>query len=248
MTSNDHADPPPTVDRSTRLITGLLAQRDPAFDPPPFDGATAEEILGASGRLLTPHRRLLELHNGGYFHGHALHVFGACEGPAWHSLRAWNATATWRDTFGDATDGLVFFAEDAFGDQYAYTSVPGQSGSVVCFEAELGRVVPVANSFLDWLEEMVERPSSALPVDVVVAQTTAERRLHAGTHLYAWPPLFAAESRDGVSVGHVDAVEAMRFRGELARQIRNVPAGTQVKIDLGDVVLGSAAGGPKDDA
>ena len=44
--------------------------------------------------------------------------------------------------------------------------------------------------------------------------------------------LFSVESREGVSLGHVDAIEAMRFRGELASQIRRVPPGTQVEIKL----------------
>src|SRR3954466_11875110 len=100
-------------DPAGRLITRLLELRDPAFAPPPFDAAVAESVLGPSGRLLTPHRRLLELANGAYLHDHSLHLFGACEGPRWHSLRAWNAADTWRDAFGSLDAALVFFAEDA---------------------------------------------------------------------------------------------------------------------------------------
>ena len=218
-----------STDRAGILIDRLIHLRDPAFAPPPFSANVAEAVLGPSGRLLTPHRRLLERANGAYLHEHALHLFGACESPAWHSLRAWNDRATWRDTYGDATDGLTFFAEDAFGDQFAYT---GSGGEVVTFEAELGRIVPAAPSFVAWLEEMIERPAALLPVDVL-ARERSEHRMHAaGTHLYSWPPLFSVESREGVSLGHVDAIEAMRFRGELARQIRNLPPGTQFRLDL----------------
>jgi hypothetical protein len=179
--------------------------------------------------MLTPHRRLLELANGAYLYDHALHVFGACESPPWHSLRAWNAPDGWRALYGDAAAGLVFFAEDAFGDQFAYT---GRGGEVVCFEAEVGRVVPVAGSFLEWVEQMTEHAAGILPIDVIAAQRAEGKRLEPGSQLFAFPPLAAAESREEVSLGHVDALEAMRFRGQLAAQIRRLPPGTRVEIKL----------------
>lgn len=218
-------------DRLGVLLDRLVALADPAFSPPEFDANVAVEVLGASAGLLTPHRRLLELRNGLYAHDHALHVFGACESPAWHSLRLWNAPTTWRDAYGPIAglDELVFFAEDAFGDQFGYEAVGGR---VVIFEAEVGRIVPVAGSFADWLEEMLDRPGASLPIDVL-ANERAQSRFHKpGTHLFAWPPLCTAESSRGVSLGHVDAVEAMRFRGELARQIRHLPTGARVEVDL----------------
>jgi hypothetical protein len=215
------------MDTLAPLFARLLAERDAAFEPPPFDAAVAEEVLGPSGAPGTPHRRLLELANGAYLYGHALHLFGACESPPWHGLRSWNAPAAWRDAYGGAADGLVFFAEDAFGDQFAYS---GRGGEVVCFEAELGRVVPVAPSFVAWLEQVVAHAPALLPVDVV-----AERPpLPPGTQLFAYPPLCTAESHESVEVGHVDAVEAMRFRGQLAAQIRGLPEGTRVEIKIED--------------
>jgi len=226
------------VDPAGALIRRLVDARDPAFDPAPFEARVAESVLGPPGAPLTPHRRLLELDNGGYYHGHALHVFGACQGPPWHALPSWNAPATWRDAYGEAPAGLVFFAEDAFGDQFAYR---GAHAEVVIFEADLGRVVPFAPHFLGWLEEMVERPARVLPLDVL-AQQRAERRLHqAGTHLFGWPPLSTVESRAGVSIGHVDAVEAMRFRGQLAGQLGGLAPGTRVRLEL-DGPSGPVAG------
>lgn len=227
------------VDRAGRLIDRFVELRDPRFDPPPLRGAIAEEVLGPSGRLLTPHRRLLERANGGYLHLGALHLFGACEGPPWHSLRAWNAPDGWRATYGDLTDGLIFFAEDAFGDQFAYT---GRGGEVVSFEAELGRVVPAAASFTDWLEEMIERPRGVLPVDVTEAQEVDHKHLRPGSQLFAYPPLCTVESRHDVSIGHVDAIEAMCFRGQLARQLRAAPPGARVRIEIEGVDLGEGDG------
>lgn len=220
------------MDRATSLITRLLEHRDPSFDPPPFSASLAEEVLGPSGRPLTPHRRLLELCNGAYLFDHALHLFGACENPAWHSLRAWNATTTWRDAYGAATDGLCFFAEDAFGDQFAYND---HGGAVVIFGAELGRVEPCAPSFLDWLETMLEHGPALLPIEYLDAERRQGKRLQPSTQLVAFPPLFSVEARAGeVEVGHVDAAEAMRYRGQLASKLRDLPEGTRIELQIDD--------------
>jgi hypothetical protein len=198
--------------------------------PPPLEAALVESVLGASGAARTPHRRLLECINGGYFFDRSLHVFGACAEPPWHSLSAWNSPALWRDAYGEATRGLVCFAEDAFGDQFAYS---GMGGEVVCFEAELGRVVPVAPHFVAWLEGLLAQPESVLPIDVMRREAELRRMaLAPGTQMFAYPPLCTVESREGVTVGPVDAVEAMRFRGSLALQLRNLPPGSRVSIEI----------------
>jgi hypothetical protein len=220
-----HADR--TIDE---ILDELDAQADPAFVGPALDAGVAEAVLGASGGARTPHRRLLERRNGGYFFERALHIFGACEEPPWHSLRAWNAPSLWRETYGDLGGGLVFFAEDAFGDQFGYS---GQGGAVVVFEAELGRVVEVAPHFVAWLEAILAAPEEVLPVEMVRRKERGHRRLAPGEQLFAYPPLCTMEAhQEGVTVGHVDAVEAMRFRGDLARQLHHLPVGARVKIEI----------------
>lgn len=212
------------------LIERLLAARDLAFSPPLLD-AQAIAVLGASGAPGTPHRALLERANGGYFFGGALHLFGACAAPAWHSLDGWNAPALWRDAYGELTDGLILFAEDAFGDQLGYG---GRGGEVVRFEAELGRVEPAAPHFVAWLEGLLEAPEAVLPMRWVDEQARLGKQAAPGSQLYAYPPLATVEARDGVTVGVVDAVEAMRARGALARQIGHLPPGTQVRVVIDD--------------
>ena len=209
----------------------LLAHLDASFAPPPFEARIAEEVLGPSGATGTPHRKLLEAQNGGFFFGGALHLFGACAAPPWHGLGAWNDPAAWRARYGALAGGLTFFAEDAFGDQFAYT---GRGGEVVSFEAELGRVVPAAPTFRDWIDALVEAPHLVLPIDLVAREAERGRRGGPGQHLFAHPPLFSVEAEQGVTIGVVDALEAMRFRGALAAQIHGLPTGTRVKIEIGE--------------
>ncbi len=203
-------------------LSALLERRDGRFIPPLF-GAMEAAVLGASAGEGTPHRRLLEQSNGGYFFGGALHLFGACAEPSWHSLAAWNSDGAWRACYGELARGLVFFAEDAFGDQFAYH---GRGGEVVVFEAELGRVQAIAPSFLDWIDALIEQPDAVLPMEQVAAQP-----IQPGQQLYAFPPLFAAEVDDR-RCGCVDALEAMRSRGQLALQLHGLAPGTQVQLSV----------------
>ena len=218
------------ADEFDALVTRLLGVSDISYVPPPFAAEVAEAVLGPSGMERTPHRRLLERMNGGYFYGRALHIFGACARPDWHSLAAWNGLSLWRDAYGKMAEGLVFFAEDAFGDQYAYT---GHGGEVVAFEAELGRVATAAPHFRAWLEAILDAPEAVLPVDVVQREAQDGRRFAPGFQLFAYPPLCTREAHEeGVTIGHVDAIEAMRFRGSLAQQLSQMPQGSRVKIEI----------------
>jgi hypothetical protein len=79
---------------------------------------------------------------------------------------------------------------------------------------------------------MARRPSALLPTEVMGRQRAAGHLHTPGTQLFAWPPLSVVESREGVEIGHVDAIEAMRFRGQLAARLRELPPGTRVEIDL----------------
>ena len=103
---------------------------------------------------------------------------------------------------------------------------------MVELSAELGRVAPAAPSFLQWIDALLARPEALLPIELLAAERAAGRRLSPGRQLFAYPPLFSVESRAGVEIGHVDAVEAMRFRGQLALQVRDLPGGTQIKIEI----------------
>ena len=217
------------ADTAGALIAQLLPLADRHFVPPLLDAEIAERVLGPSGAPRTPHRRLLDAMNGGYFFGRALHLFGACDEPAWHSLARWNSASLWRDAYGDVARDLVVFAEDAFGDQFAYS---GFGGEVVCLEGELGRVSSIAPHFVAWLEAVLAAPTEVLPIDVLAREADAGRPLADGQQLYAYPPLCTIESKSDVTIGHVDAVEAMRFRGDLARQLRDLPPGTRVRIDV----------------
>jgi hypothetical protein len=74
----------------------------------------------------------LSVHNGLVGFQGALRVFGLSDGEL-PSVFSWNDSQKWRTEYRGLDEGLFFFAEDAFGNQFAFCE-----GRVVRFLAETG--------------------------------------------------------------------------------------------------------------
>lgn len=209
-----------------KALDRLLAKVDPLFAVPAFD----ETALPAGFPLHATHRALLKRRNGGYFWGGALHVFGACAEPEYHSLNRWNSDDLWRKQYGSAADGLFFFAEDSFGDQFALDA----NGKVFAFRAERGLVEELADDFEQWLLIATEAPDELLGRQVFSRWATANGRLPYGHQLQAYPPFLFAESDDEVELDAVEAVENMHFHAAIAQQLASIPEGARARIEFTD--------------
>lgn len=131
------------------------------FVAPPFDPAAARATLDAAGRSADDHARFLQRWNGAYALGGALHLFGARTDMPNQSLDAWNRADGWRQAFGLLVEHCWFFAETAFGDQFAY-----RDNKVVRLRVFDARLEPIASSFNEWLEAVFLEPQRWLALDV----------------------------------------------------------------------------------
>ncbi len=140
-----------------RLLQWMEPSLDTAFAPPPFDSTIAAEFLPVAGRSEASHRALLQRWNGFYALNGLLHVFGACNAPPNHSIRVWNAPDGWRRSWGRLTEGLTFFGESAFGDQFAY-----RGGKIVRFKSLEGGIDALQATIDEWLEACLLDPEFML--------------------------------------------------------------------------------------
>ena len=142
-----------------RIITWMEPAVDGDFVPPPLDEELVLRALGdaAGPRNVEQHLTLLRHWNGFYALRGLLHVLGGCTTPPNHSLEAWNSLDGWRRAYGMRTEGAVFFAQDAFGDQFGY-----RQGKVVRLKAQLGVLEGVATSLVEWIESVLVEPDYAL--------------------------------------------------------------------------------------
>lgn len=164
------------------LLTWIEPLIVPGFDPPPFDPQQARATLAAAGRSAEDHERFLARWNGCYALTGALHVFGARPDPPNQSLDAWNRHDGWRAAFGALVEGVTFFAENAFGDQFGY-----RDGKVVRLRVFEGRIERMAPDFAEWLTLVSVEPARFLATDLFEQCVRRLGPLPLGGH-FAPPP------------------------------------------------------------
>lgn len=180
---------------------------------------------GGLGQELT---ELLGVKNGFFAYDRALRVFPLGKTEEGFDLEEWNSAELWRSAYGDILTGEeLFFAEDIFGEQFLI-----REGSVWRFDPETGEQEAFAPTLDEWAYRILDEDQIEVgtlfandwthlhgPLDA--RKRLIPRRLFTLGGQFELENLFAA-----------DAVKAMRFRGEFARQIRDLPDGTEIELEL----------------
>jgi hypothetical protein len=198
-----------------RLLIWMEPFVDSSFSPPAFDAAVATDVLGpAAGRSIDIHARLLQHWNGFYALDGLLHVFGACEFPPNHSLRAWNAPDGWRAAWGRLTEGLTFFAEDAFGDQFAY-----RGGKIVRMRTLAGGLEVTHASITEWIEAVLLEPEYMLNAKLFRACVARLGGLPHGGHIVPTNQLSTGEPLDPEHVTVMPSRDSMEVKAVMASRV-----------------------------
>jgi hypothetical protein len=203
------------LDISGPALIGALPAAMPSLEP-----------LGPVGLEL---EALLRRRNGFYAFESALHVFpfGREEGVL--DLETWNAASTWRDEYAGQMEGCFVFAEDIFGDPFCI-----ESGAVTSCDAETGMRSPFAASLEEWARRLLAdwRVLTGHPL----GHDWQERfgALGPGQRLAPRKPFVLGGEFAVENLYAADVLELMRFRGLLARQIRDLPDGARVTLKVTD--------------
>jgi hypothetical protein len=169
---------------------------------------------------------LLERRNGFTAFEGALHLFSD-RPDAGSALVSWNAAPLWRDAYGDLAGDAVFFAEDAFGNQFCL-----QGGGVELFDAETGAFERLADDLEGWAQLILAE------YDLRTGWSLARdwQRLHGpipeGTRLLPKKPFVLGGDYAVDNLYSLERVKGMRLRGEIALQIRDLPDGAAVALVL----------------
>jgi hypothetical protein len=192
-------------------------------------GQEATGVVASAYHALVPGLdELLSWQNGFYAYRRGLHLFGSCVAPQFHSLEAWNAPDGWVGDYGDLARGLFFFAEDSFGDQFAW-----DGEKVVRFLAETGKREEFSQGLGDCLQRIAKNPDEELGLGVLRDWIARKGAVQEGAHLFPRTPLVTRGSLDPSEVVVIDPFENMRFKASLARQIADVPDGGRIELIVG---------------
>jgi hypothetical protein len=166
--------------------------------------------------FVTAHDGLVALEGG-------LRVFGVSSAVL-PDIVTWNAESGWRSSYRTLADGLQYFAEDAFGDQFAF-----DAGRVVRFRAETGKREHMSDSLAGWLARLLKHPDDELSLPVLRKWQRLGRDLQPSQHLCPTYPFVVSGSPDS-GLHAVDRNESMCFKGDFAWQIRDLPEGSKIKF------------------
>ncbi len=204
-------------------LTLLLDAAEPALaSTPPYLDAWVRRHAGPP---LDELESLYRERNGFLAFDRALRVFPAIPPAHMLSLNRWNGPRIWRDAYGGLADDLLFFADDIFGGQFCI-----QKGKILAFDPETAALEQLAEDLDGWIDVILSetdyRTGRPFALDWQAANGTIEpmQRL-------VPKQLFMLGGEYVLDNFYVlDAVEAMRFRGEVARQTHGLPDGAQVRF------------------
>lgn len=179
--------------------------------------------------------QLLSVKNGFYAFEFALLVRPVMHAEWPLGLIEWNLPATWKSEYEGILDDYLCFAEDVFGGQFALGS-----DAVVAIDPETGDVDVVAPTLEAWahvvLSDYGYRTGYAFARDW--------QRLHGplplGCRLVPKIPFVAGGEFSVDNLYLANELEAMRFRADIARQLRGVPDGGHIVFQVSGGSMGGA--------
>jgi hypothetical protein len=125
-------------------------------------------------------------------------------------------------------EGLYFFAEDIFGNQFGFDGV----GMVFRFLAETGDRELCGTGFEDWLALMLSDPTEELSLWLLDDWLKENSKLSLSDHLCPKIPFVARGATEAGNLYACDRLESMRFKGSFAHQIRNMTSGEKVRLHV----------------
>ena len=170
---------------------------------------------------------MLECKNGFYAFESALHVFPlTCA--AGMSVEEWNADSLWRNGYQDLVEGLLFFAEDVFQNQFCLSA-----DAILSFNAETGTTAFFADSIENWARKILVDYEHQAGWGLASKWQAENGPLPTGKRLMPKIPFFLGGEYSIENLWAGDPVEGMRFKADLALQTRKLPDGSAIKLIVG---------------
>lgn len=194
-------------------VSSPLSQGQDRIEPVTITGPLGQEL-----------QDLLRRSNGLYAFESALHVFGTTGEAKAPSLAAWNADDGWRADYRELATGCLFFAEDAFGGQFAM-----KEGGIYTFDPETGGCEVMASSLEEWAYRLITDYPVLTGYPVAHEWQELHGPLKAGERLVPKRPFVLGGEFAPDNLYPLEAAEGMRVRADLAQQLRTLPDGAKVR-------------------
>ncbi len=182
----------------------------------------ADQFDSVDAHALAP---LLRPRDGFYAFEGALHIRSLLGNALEPGIVQWNSVELWRQQYADMAAGCLFFAEDIFGNQFCL-----RGGSVLTFDAETGTLEPLATDLESWAETILDDYGLWTGHRLAHEWQEIHGPLQAGLRLVPKLPFVLGGEYVVTNLYAMNAVESMRYRADIALQIRDAPDGTSVML------------------
>lgn len=194
------------------------------------DPEIPEKLRGVAGSLLDDLLKMLNKRNGFYALESALHVFPTHSGQAEIGISDWNENSLWRDNYKGLANNCLFFAEDIFGGQFCI-----RDNLIHTFDPETGVLEYLASDIEGWSNLIIN------DYEVLTGYTLGHQwqmkygKIPPKKRLVPRIPFVAGGEFSLENLYLADAVEGMRYRGDIANQIKDLPDGANITFKIADV-------------
>lgn len=180
-----------------------------------------------AGRLGEELHYMLSIMNGGYGFEGALHFFSADEACGDLFIERWNSNDLWRTDYRELNPLGYFFAEDVFGNQF-FT----KDESVFTFDPETAEIEKIAGSLNDWAAEIMEDYDFYTGHSLAHEWQEAHGPIPIGSRLLPKIPFVVGGEFEVGNLYALNSVKAMKYRASIARQIKDMPDGSKINIQI----------------
>lgn len=142
-------------------------------------------------------------------------------------LERWNMEVLWRSEFGAAAEGLLFFAEDAFGEQFGLSN-----GKVWRFNPESAAREEIARDLDEWAEKILADYSFETGYQPAHDWQQQNGQLMEGQRLIPKIPFIMGGKYESDNLFALDAVKGMRYRADIWKQIRDLQDGAPIQLKV----------------
>ena len=187
--------------------------------------AVHSSLMG--GNLAPSIGAVLVIKNGFYAFESALHVFHLGKSDLDMDLLEWNSSDGWRSRYSACLNEITFFAEDVFGVQFCFCK-----DKIYSFDPETADLTYISDSIEGWINVVLTDYEFMTGYPLAHQWQLNNGPIPAGHRLIPKIPFVAGGGYDLSNLHLVNSFDAMLMRSELANQIKDLPDGSKIRINL----------------
>ena len=187
------------------------------------------QLHNSAGMLIDDLLAMLQYRNGFYAFEGALHVFPTHSEEREMGLESWNDNGLWRSAYAELVDGCLFFAEDIFGGQFCI-----KGNKIYTFEPETGTLDYLADDIDTWAQVVLDDYEVLTGYPLAHQWQKLNGQLPPQTRLLPKIPFVVGGEFVLDNMRLSNSVEGMKFRADIANQIKDLPNGTRISLNITD--------------